>query len=153
MGKISAYKSPTNCPITQVKPPIQKELNKITLKDAILIGIAQTMAFLPGTSRSGITITMGRFLGYNRKDIAKFSMLLSIPSILSAGIISAYTLYKSGNISQIILGYNAIIWSFLFSLIAIMFMMKWLQAKTFLPFVWYRIFVGILLLLDAYNII
>lgn len=130
-----------------------KELNQITLKDAILIGIAQTMAFLPGTSRSGITITMGRILGYNRKDIAKFSMLLSIPSILSAGIISAYMLYKEGNIAQIILGYNAVVWSFLFSLIAIMFMMKWLQTKTFLPFVVYRILVGILILLDAYNVL
>ena len=130
-----------------------KDLKDITLKDAILIGIAQTMAFLPGTSRSGVTITMGRFLGYNRKDIAKFSMLLSIPSILAAGIVSAYMLYKEGNIAQIILGYNAVVWSFFFSLIAIMFMMKWLQNKTFIPFVWYRIGLGVLLLLDAYNIL
>ena len=129
-----------------------KDLKDITLKDAILIGVAQTMAFLPGTSRSGVTITMGRFLGYNRKDIAKFSMLLSIPSILAAGIVSAYMLYKEGNIAQIVLGYNAVVWSFFFSLIAIMFMMKWLQTKTFLPFVIYRIIVGIILLLDAYNI-
>ena len=129
-----------------------KDLKDITIKDAILIGIAQTMAFLPGTSRSGVTITMGRLLGYNRKDIAKFSMLLSIPSILVAGIVSAYMLYKEGNIAQIILGYNAVVWSFFFSLIAIMFMMKWLQTKTFLPFVIYRIIVGIILLLDAYNI-
>ena len=130
-----------------------KDLKLMTLKDAVLIGFAQSLAFLPGTSRSGVTITMGRFLGYNRSEVAKFSMLLSIPAILSAGILAGYILYQENNISQIIMGYQAVVWSFLFSFIAIMFMMKWLQTKTFFPFVIYRIILGILLLLDAYNIL
>ena len=130
-----------------------KNLEKMSLRDAILIGFAQTLAFLPGTSRSGVTITMGRFLGYNRSEVAKFSMLLSIPSILAAGILAMYSLYQANEIAQLIMGFQAIIWSFVFSFVAILFMMKWLRTKTFLPFIIYRIILGILLLLDAYSII
>ncbi|MBR5598557.1 MAG: undecaprenyl-diphosphate phosphatase [Alphaproteobacteria bacterium] len=131
----------------------QKTLQDISLKDALLIGFAQTLAFFPGTSRSGITITMGRFLGYNRSEVAKFSMLLSVPSILAAGVVAYIDLYQTGDISQLFLGGKAIFWSFIFSLIAIVFMMKWLRTKTFLPFVIYRIILGIVLLLDGYNFI
>ena len=130
-----------------------KTLDTMTLKDAISIGLAQTLAFLPGTSRSGITITMGRFLGYNRSEVAKFSMLLSIPSILAAGILATYNLLQQDSIQQLILGGYAILWSFVFSFLAILFMMKWLRHATFLPFVIYRIILGITLLLDAYTII
>ena len=130
-----------------------KTLDMMVLKDAILIGFAQTLAFLPGTSRSGITITMGRFLGYNRSEVAKFSMLLSIPSILAAGILATYNLLQQDSIQQLILGGYAILWSFVFSFIAILFMMKWLRTKTFLPFIIYRIILGVLLLLDAYGVI
>ncbi len=130
-----------------------KNLTTMTLKDAILIGFAQTLAFLPGTSRSGVTITMGRFLGYNRSEVAKFSMLLSIPSILAAGIVALISVLELGQTHQLILGGYAIIWSFAFSFIAILFMMKWLRTKTFFPFVIYRIILGLLLLLDAYGVI
>lgn len=130
-----------------------KTLDTMSLKDAVLIGFAQTLAFLPGTSRSGVTITMGRFLGYNRSEVAKFSMLLSIPAILCAGILAFLSLYQTGNTAQLLLGGKAIILSFVFSFIAILFMMKWLRTKTFLPFVVYRIILGLLLILDAYSII
>lgn len=130
-----------------------KTIASMNMRDAILIGFAQTLAFLPGTSRSGITITMGRFLGYNRSEVAKFSMLLSIPSILCAGFLATYTLYQAGNTAQIISGSYAILYSFIFSYIAILFMMKWLRTKTFLPFIIYRIILGTLLILDAYSII
>ena len=123
------------------------------LKDAMIIGFVQCLAFFPGTSRSGVTITIGRFLGYNRSEVAKFSMLLSIPSILAAGVLAAYSLYQENALSQIINAFEAIGWSFVFSFLAILFMMKWLRHATFLPFVIYRIILGVILLLDAYSII
>ena len=121
--------------------------------EAILIGLAQCLAFLPGTSRSGITITMGRFLGFNRSEVAKFSMLLSVPSIFGAGVLAISTLLKKDQISLMIDAYEAIGFSFVFSFLAIFLMMQWLRFATFLPFVIYRIILGVALLLDAYGII
>lgn len=131
----------------------EKTLKEMSLKDALMIGFAQCLAFLPGTSRSGVTITVGRFLGYNRSEVAKFSMLLSVPSILAAGVLATYSLYQENALSQMINAFEAIGWSFVFSFLAILFMMKWLRHATFLPFVIYRIILGITLLLDAYTII
>jgi len=131
----------------------QKTLKEIRLSDAIWIGLAQCLAFLPGTSRSGVTITVGRFLGFNRSEVAKFSMLLSVPSILAAGALAAWELYHSGQLVQMAVAAEAVILSFAFSLLAIFLMMQWLRRATFLPFVIYRIILGILLLLDAYGVI
>ncbi len=131
----------------------QKTLKDMTLFDAVCIGIAQCLAFFPGTSRSGITITMGRFLGYNRSEVAKFSMLLSVPAIFGAGVLAFYEISHGGEISRLIMAYQAVVWSFVFSFLAIFLMMKWLRHGTFLPFVIYRIILGILLLLDSYAII
>lgn len=130
-----------------------KTLKEMRLKDAILIGFAQCLAFIPGTSRSGVTITVGRFLGYNRSEVAKFSMLLSIPSILAAGAVAAYLLYTGTEFARITLAYQAVILSFIFSFLAIFLMMRWLRFATFLPFVIYRIILGVVLLLNAYGII
>lgn len=131
----------------------KKDLKEMKLYEAVLIGFAQCLAFLPGTSRSGITITMGRFLGFNRSEVAKFSMLLSVPSILAAGILAGYTIYAKGEIQQLILAYQSVGLSFIFSFLAIFLMMRWLRFATFLPFVIYRILLGIILLLDAYGVI
>jgi len=130
-----------------------KNLTDMRLYEALIIGFAQCLAFIPGTSRSGVTITTGRILGFNRSEIAKFSMLLSIPSILAAGILAAYVLINSGETAQIIMAYQAVILSFVFSFMAIWFMMNWLRTKTFLPFVIYRIILGSFLLANAYNLL
>lgn len=130
-----------------------KTLNEMSLRDALLIGFAQCLAFIPGTSRSGVTITMGRFLGYNRAEVAKFTMLLSIPSILAAGILAAYTLYNSAEFTRIAMAYQAIGLSFIFSFLAIFLMMRWLRFATFLPFVIYRVILGAALLFKAYGLI
>ena len=131
----------------------RKTLKDITLFDALCIGFAQCMAFLPGTSRSGITITMGRFLGYNRSEVAKFSMLLSVPAIFAAGILAFYEITQGGEIARLVMAYQAVAWSFVFSFLAIFLMMQWLRRATYLPFVIYRILLGSFLLLDAYGAI
>ncbi len=130
----------------------EKTLKEMKLSDALWIGFAQCLAFLPGTSRSGVTITVGRFLGYNRSEVAKFSMLLSVPAILAAGILAMIEIYKGGEMSQIMMAYQAIGGSFIFSFLAIFLMMQWLRYATYLPFVIYRVILGICLLFDAYNI-
>lgn len=130
-----------------------RKIDHLTAIDAIIIGLAQCIALIPGTSRSGITITAGRFLGLERREAAQFSMLLAIPTILGAGALVSYNLYKTGDISNVIYAIDGITYSFIASIIAIYAMMWWLKNKTFLPFVIYRMILGTFLLLHSYGYI
>lgn len=128
-----------------------RKITHLTALDALLIGLAQCLALIPGTSRSGITITMGRFLGLERREAAKFAMLLSIPTIAAAGLLVGWELYNGGQFQEIIYAMDAITYSFIFSILAIYIIMWWLKKSTFLPFVIYRIVLGSFLLLDSYG--
>lgn len=123
----------------------------LTIKDAILIGCAQCLALIPGTSRSGITITAARLLGVTRREAAKFSMLLSIPTIAGAGLLVALSMWQSGDWGNISNACQGIAYSFIASLSAIFIMMAWLKKWTFTPFVIYRLMLGGYLLLNAYG--
>ncbi|MBR1601472.1 MAG: undecaprenyl-diphosphate phosphatase [Alphaproteobacteria bacterium] len=129
-----------------------RKIRNLEYKDALFIGLAQCLALLPGTSRSGVTITMSRFLGMERREAAKFSMLLAIPAILAAGLLAGIELCKDGNMQQISNALDAIGYSFIFSMGAIFILMQWLKKWSFLPFVIYRVVLGTLLLLDAYGV-
>jgi undecaprenyl-diphosphatase len=123
----------------------------MTFAAGFLIGLAQVLALIPGTSRSGITMTAGRFLGFERVEAARFSLLLSIPAILGAGSLAGYDLYHSGNA---VLGYTALVGAALAfgtALIAIVLMMGWLKRASFTPFVVYRILLGAALLWWVYG--
>lgn len=128
-----------------------RTVSDLSIKDALIIGCAQCLALIPGTSRSGITITAGRFLGIQRREAAKFSMLLSIPTIAGAGLLVALELMESGNIADISMALRGVSYSFIASLGAIYLMMTWLKKWTFAPFVIYRLLLGGWLLLDAYG--
>lgn len=128
-----------------------REVKHLGVIDAIWIGCAQCLALIPGTSRSGITITMGRFLGLERREAAKFSMLISIPTIFGAGVLTAYELYQDNNIAALTEALDGVFYSFVASLMAIYIMMWWLKKSTFLPFVIYRILLGSYLLLESYG--
>lgn len=130
-----------------------RKIEHLTVLDAVLIGIAQCFSLIPGTSRSGITITMGRFLGLERKEAAKFSMLLSIPAIVGAATLVGYEVYEANNINEMILAMDGITYSFIASIFAIYVIMWWLKKSTFLPFVIYRIILGTTLLLNSYGYI
>lgn len=126
-------------------------MEHIGIGSAIIIGLSQVLALIPGTSRSGITMTAARLLGYERRDAARFSMLMSIPVILAAGLLLGYDIYKAGNVS---LGLDALIGgaiAFVAALIAIAAMMSWLRKASFTPFVIYRIILGIALLAWVYG--
>ena len=129
-----------------------RKIRNLEFKDAIFIGLAQCLALLPGTSRSGVTITMCRFLGMERREAAKFSMLLAIPAILAAGLLAGIELWKEGNMQQISVALDAVGYSFIFSMGAIFILMQWLKKWSFLPFVIYRVVLGTMLLLDAYGV-
>lgn len=128
--------------------PKAKTINNIGAKEALIIGCAQALALIPGTSRSGITMTSARFLGINRVDSAKFSMLLSVPVIALGGF---YMLFKGATegiltpdlLSEISIG---IVSAGLFGLGAVWFLMRWLRTASFAVFAIYRILLGLFLL-------
>ncbi|MBQ8661232.1 MAG: undecaprenyl-diphosphate phosphatase [Alphaproteobacteria bacterium] len=128
-----------------------RKIDHLTALDAFLIGSAQCLALIPGTSRSGVTVTMARFLGMERREAAKFSMLLSIPAIIAAAVLVAHEMYQNGRLADIVTAIDGITYSFGASIIAIYIVMWWLKKSTFLPFVIYRIFLGGFLLLDSYG--
>ena len=118
--------------------------------DALLIGLAQILALIPGASRAGVTITAARFLGYERASAARFSLLLAIPAILGASVLKGLDIFLSNNVN---LGIDFLIAagiSFCAALASISIMMKWLNRAGFMPFVVYRIIMGTLLLAWVY---
>ena len=118
--------------------------------DALLIGLAQILALIPGASRAGVTITAARFLGYERASAARFSLLLAIPAILGASVLKGLDIFLSNNVN---LGIDFLIAagiSFCAALASISIMMKWLNRAGFMPFVVYRIIMGALLLAWVY---
>jgi undecaprenyl-diphosphatase len=124
----------------------EKTLETMNYKDALLIGLSQVLALIPGTSRSGITMTAARFLGFNRIDSARFSLFLGIIAISGAGTLTGLNLIQNNNLSfSFDLVLSALI-SFLAALVAISIMMKWLEKASFTPFVIYRVLLGVLLL-------
>ncbi len=128
-----------------------RALEQVTLKDTVLVGLAQAVALIPGTSRSGITMTAGRFLGLDRTSAARFSMLLAIPTILAAGALGTKDIIDSGNAQ---LGMDALIaagLSFIAALIAIKLFMRWIASASMTPFVIYRLVLGVILLGIAYS--
>ncbi len=119
--------------------------------DALVIGFAQVLALVPGTSRSGITISAARILGMERQDAARFSMLMSIPAILGAGSLKGWDLYQAGDADltgAALLGAGL---AFISALVAIALMMAWLRRASFTPFVVYRLLLGGFLLVVAYG--
>ena len=127
-----------------------RRLEHMSYGSALAIGMAQVLALIPGTSRSGITMTMARFLGFERTDAARFSLLLSIPAIAGAGTLTGIDLWQSGDISLTRDVLVAIGLSFASALVAITLMMAWLKHAGFMPFVVYRVLLGILLLYLVY---
>jgi undecaprenyl-diphosphatase len=123
---------------------IQKEM---TYKKAFIIGLFQVFALIPGTSRSGITMTAGRFLGFNRIESSKFSMLMAMPVIAMIGMFSLISDFNGmdwqNNSSELLGG---ILCSFIAALLAIHGLMKLIEKISFTPFVIYRIGLGIFLL-------
>ncbi|MDA0996736.1 MAG: undecaprenyl-diphosphate phosphatase [Proteobacteria bacterium] len=130
-----------------------RRVEHLAYSDVIIIGLSQVLALIPGTSRSGITMTAARVLDMERRDAARFSMLLSMPTILGAGVLKGWDLYKSGDSLLAIDAVVAAGLSFVVAIITIMVMMAWLRRASFTPFVVYRIVLGGGLLALVYGLI
>lgn len=127
--------------------PAERTIEDMSLKHALFIGLAQTLALIPGTSRSGITMTMGRVLGYTRTESAHFSLLLGIIAISGAGLLSGITMIEKHILIEAMgMVLLAALLAFISGYIAIALMMKWLERCSFTPFAIYRVILGILLL-------
>lgn len=121
-------------------------LHELTLRDCVTIGLTQCLAVIPGVSRSGICMTAGRFIGLDRTLSARFAMLLSIPTILGAGLLASVDLARAGNVSFTMDALMGSIFAFLSAWAAIGFLMRWLRTRSYMPFVVYRILLGTILL-------
>ena len=122
-----------------------KSFEDVTLRDAVLVGIAQAMALIPGTSRSGVTMTAARALGYDRVEAARFSFLLAIPAVAGAGLLAILDLAEASQQMQ----WDALgagILTFIAAFATMAFLMNFLKKASMLVFVIYRVAVGILLL-------
>jgi len=129
------------------KSKVTKKINtEFTNKSALLIGLSQVLALIPGVSRSGITITSGRMLGFNRFDSAKISFFLSIPTLAAASFIGIYNVYREGSAELNFLAIIAIIFSFIFSYITIALFFNFIKKFSLNIFVIYRIVLSLFIL-------
>ncbi|WP_165065660.1 undecaprenyl-diphosphate phosphatase [Marisediminicola senii] len=126
-----------------------KKLDDITYRDGILYGLAQTLALIPGVSRSGATTTMGRALGYERPAAAQYAFLLAVPAVFGSGF---YELYNSITEPEVDTPFSyletgvATVVAFGVGLAVIAFLMQYIKTKSFMPFVIYRLVLGSVLL-------
>ena len=128
----------------------KNDLHNLRIPHVVVIGVAQAIAIIPGVSRSGITITAARLMGINRPDSARFSMLLAIPTIIGAALLDGKDMIESSTAIPYAEVAQGILLSFLFGLLAIAFMMRWLKTANLKIFAAYRIVLGIFLLAYFY---
>lgn len=119
--------------------------------DAVVIGLMQCISLIPGASRSGITATAGRFLGFEREEATRFSLLLSMPTTGGAAVMMIYSLAKAGDLTVDRQAFVMASISFVTALITLWLFMGWIRRATFTPFVVYRIILGTGLLVFAYR--
>ena len=123
---------------------------EFTNKSALFIGLFQVFALIPGVSRSGITITSGRMLGFNRFDSARISFFLSIPTLAAASIMGIYNIYREGSAELNFLAIVAVIFSFIFSYITIALFFNFIKKFSLNIFIVYRIILSLFILAIVY---
>ncbi len=136
--------------VDKVKPA-ERTVESLNIRDALWIGCAQVLALIPGTSRSGITMTAARWFGFTRAEAARYSLLLAIIAISGAGTLSGLDLIKSGNMSLTFDVLIAAFLAFISGLVAITVLMRWLEKATFTIFAAYRVVLGFGLLTLLYS--
>ncbi len=133
------------------KGPVDRTAESWSLRHALILGLWQAVALIPGTSRSGITITGARFLGYAREDAARLSMLMSIPVILASGAVLGVEVVADANMAVARDGAIAALFAFVSAFAALAIMMRLLRSVSFTPYVIYRVVLGVVLLGIAYS--
>ncbi|MEV2189933.1 undecaprenyl-diphosphate phosphatase [Streptomyces phaeochromogenes] len=123
----------------------RKSLQDLSVKDGLIYGVCQAMALVPGVSRSGATISGGLLMGYTREAAARYSFLLAIPAVLASGAFELKDASEGGHVSWGPTVFATII-AFLVGYAVIAWFMKFITTKSFMPFVYYRILLGILII-------
>jgi undecaprenyl-diphosphatase len=124
-----------------------RSIKKLNLQHAVALGAAQALALVPGVSRSGATISMGRILGYEREAATRFAFLLAIPAVVGAGIFELREIPGGDNAYGPVPTLVATVVSFVVGYAAIAWLLRYVSTKSFLPFVLYRIGLGSLTLI------
>ena len=133
------------------KGPVDKTAEDWTMGDAIKMGLWQVLALIPGTSRSGITITGARMMGYARTDAARLSMLMSIPTIVASGLLLGVEVAGEADAGLARDAGIAALFAFGAALLALVLMMRLLRSVSFTPYVIYRVVLGAILIWIAYT--
>jgi undecaprenyl-diphosphatase len=133
------------------RKPSQRKFSDITARDVLVIGIWQSFSALPGTSRSGASITAARFLHYSRKEAIIISAVLSIPAIVISSGYIGFKFFSSPHKIDIEFIFYAAIFSFIFSYVFLKFFIKLGEIFSFTPYVIYRLFLGLVLLTVLYS--
>ncbi len=128
----------------------ERPIEKVTVKDAILVGCAQVLALIPGSSRSGTTITAGLFLGLQREAAARFSFLLSIPAIGASGVLEFFTIRDQLDPSGMVTLTVATLVAGLSGYVCIALLLRYLRTRTTRIFVFYRCLIGGAILLAVW---
>jgi len=126
-------------------PKQRKSLENLSVKDGLIYGLCQACALIPGVSRSGATISGGLFMGYTREAAARYSFLLAIPAVLASGLFEVKDAMESDHISWGPTIFATVI-AFGTGYAVIAWFMKFISTKSFMPFVWYRIALGIVII-------
>ena len=125
----------------------KKDVKDITILDSLIVGLAQAVSLIPGSSRSGTTITAGLFVGLNREAAARFSFLLSVPAVLASGIFQLYEAWKFVDQTMVVNIIVATLVSAVSGYLAIDFLLKYLKKHSTFIFIYYRIGLGILIII------
>ena len=129
----------------------ERELAQWTLREAVILGLWQALALIPGTSRSGATISGARMLGYDRTNAARISMLMSIPTIMASGVLLGIDVVEQGDALVMRDLSIAAGMAFVAALLALSLMLRLLRSVSFTPYVIYRVLLGVVLLALAYT--
>jgi undecaprenyl-diphosphatase len=121
-----------------------KELSQLNVKHGILYGLAQSLALIPGVSRSGATITMGRFLGYSREVALRYSFLLALPAVFGSGLYQLKDALSGDQVAVYSLTQTlvATVFAFIIGYLVIAWLLKFVTTKSFAPFIIYRVLLG-----------
>lgn len=123
----------------------EKTLERMAIKPALIMGFAQVLALIPGTSRAGITMTAARYLGFKRTEAARFSMLMSIPAIIASGAGATIEAIETATKDMWIDAGLGAVFACIAALVAIHFLMRWLEHANMTIFVVYRVALGVVL--------
>ncbi|MFJ8543759.1 undecaprenyl-diphosphate phosphatase [Streptomyces sp. NPDC093586] len=126
-------------------PKQRKELDSLGVRDGLIYGLCQAMALVPGVSRSGATISGGLFMGYRREAAARYSFLLAVPAVLASGLFELKDAMESDHVSWGPTLFATVI-AFGSGYAVIAWFMKFISTKSFMPFVWYRVALGIVII-------